>query len=164
MSSPIQNFVISKERPGKINLQFDYTGVSEHFDTVMVLLVEQDHIGDNWSLKHRESQIWTTNGWMKFLELDFYNETYNKWWNQGSSAGNEDDTGNRKRIRLLPTPLGLNRVSFGIMYYQNQVDENHTSTVPGLEFYGVAGIVSRIDGRPVVQLGDIKYSNQIAGA
>lgn len=164
MPSPIENFVITKERAGKMNIQFEYAAVSELFDTVMVLLVEQDGVGDNWSLRHRESQIWTTEGWMDMLVLDFYNETYNKWWNEGSSAGNEDDTGNRRRIRRLPSPLGLNPMSFGIMYYQDQPDEHHTSSIPGLEFYAVAAIVSTVNGQPVVQLGDIKYSNQLAGA
>ncbi len=164
MASPIQNFSIRKERAGKINLQFEYTGVAESFNTVMVLLVEQDGIGDNWSLRHRPSQVWTSEGWMDFLELDFYNETYNKWWNEGNSAGDEDDTGNRRRVRRLPTPLGLSPISFGILYYQDQLDENHTSSIPGLEFYGVASILATVDGRPVVQLGDLKYSNQIAGA
>ncbi|NMM49914.1 hypothetical protein [Marinigracilibium pacificum] len=165
MATPIENFIIHKERAGKMNIQFDYASVAESFDTAMVLLVEQDHHPDHWSLRYRNSKIWTSGGWMDFLELDFYNESYHKWWNEGSSAGNEDDTGNRKRIRKLPTPLGYSTVSFGIMYYQYQIDENNTSTTPeGLEFYAMAGIVSTVAGRPVSLLGEITHSNQIAGA
>lgn len=163
MASPIRNFQIEKERRSKINLSFDYEGIVPGFNAVMVLLVEQDGIGDNWSLKHRESRVHTDVGWLTFLELDFYNETYHRWWNQGESSGNIDDTGNRKRIRVLPQPLGMNTVSFGIMYYADQEDENRTSHIPGLEFYAVAGIVGMVAGKPVVKLGDLKYSNQLAG-
>ena len=163
MNSPIENFVIQKERPGKINLQFDYNGVADGFDTLMVLLCEQDGQGDNWSLKPRARTIHTDLGPMTMHELDFFNDTYNKWWNEGSSGGNEDDTGNRRRVRRLPLPLGFNSVSFGILYYQGQRDENHTATIPGLEFYAVAGIMAKVGNYPAMQLGHIKYSNQIAG-
>lgn len=164
MTSPIQNFIIQKEAEGKMNIRFDYVGVNPAFDTVMVLLVEQDYQPDKWILKPRESQIWTSGGWMKFYELDFYNVSFGKWWNEGNSSGAEDDTGNRKRIRKLYPPLGASTTSFGILYYAGQIDETNTSTTPeGLEFYAMAGIVGTVDNRPVVQLGAITHSNQIAG-
>ncbi len=164
MAAPITNVSIRQDGPSKINVRFEYEAVAESFDTVMVLLVEQDDQGDNWILKHRPTQIWTQDGWRDSVELDFYNASYNKWWDEGSSAGSQDDTGNRRRIRRMPNPLGANPFSFGIMYYADQPDENRTSTIPGLEFYAVVGIVATVAGRPVVQLGDIAYSNQLAGA
>lgn len=162
MASPIEDFRIRKDGNSRINLSFEYAGVAESFDSVMALLVEQDGIGDNWEIKPREIKIHTDSGWMVSTELDFYNKTHNRWWNQGS-PGSIDDSGNRRRVRRLPLPLGLNPVSFGIMFFAGQIDENHTSTVPGLEFYAVAAIVATVNGKPVAQLGDLKYSNQLAG-
>lgn len=164
MSSPIENFIIEKKRESLIKLSFDYVGIEDSFNEVMALLIEKDKNQDKWTIKHKKSKIWTDTGWHQFLELDFFNETFNKYWNEivsyGASYEKQDDTGNRKRIRKLPTGQTngqSNNNIFHIMYYANQQDYELT----GLEFYAVAAIVSTVNFRPVVQLGDLAISNII---
>ncbi len=96
--------------------------------------------------------------------LDFYNETYSSFWDVGGSEGSRDDTGRRRFLRRIPTPLGDVRVSFQVRYDPGSPDTEGTATIPGLEFYAVVAVVSALNGHPGVQLGDVAFTNQLAGA
>lgn len=163
--SAIDDFRIEKVAgASRLRVSFDYTHVAQGFEHVLLLVPEQDSIGDDWSLRLRDHTVQTPAGPIQAKYLDFYNETYGKFWNVGGSAGAEDDTGNRRFLYALPKPLGQVRASYEVAYYAGQPDTAGTATIPGLEFYAVACIVAAVNGHAGAQLGEIAYSNQLAGA
>ena len=163
--TPVDNVQLQKIRDGRLRLTFDYPAVVPGFEHALVLVPEQDGIGDNWSLRPRLQTFNTAAGRVSASFLDYFNDTHGRFWNVGSSAGSEDDTGNRRFVRRMAEPFGSATSNFTVFYFQGQPDETQTSTTPqGLEFYAVVAVVGLVSGLPAVQLGDIAFSNQIAGA
>lgn len=162
--SPIENLTIQKVAESRLQIRFDYVHVNDDFDAALVLVVEQDHRPESFELRSRPYVIQTPGGSMNTTHLDFFNTDYDRWWNEGSTAGPRDDVGNRRFMRRLRQPLGADTDRFIAFYNPHQPDEQQTSSRPhGLEFYCWVGIVARINGRAVAQLGDLMPSNQISG-
>lgn len=150
--TPVSNLTLSKVAPGTLQVTFELDAVFPGFNHSLFLVGERDSLRDTWSLRQRPAHL----GLFVFNYLDFYNETHHKFWNVGSSSGTEDDTGNRRFIRPLPTEPGV--VSFNT-HYGGQPDTDY----PHLEFYVVMGVVAVASGFPLSLLGDLRVSPVITG-
>lgn len=145
---PVTNVQIVDTNRAMVGLSFDTTYDSPLFSHALMLVVEQDGTKDQWEIRRRPVQFPAVGGGgINSDGLDFYNVTKNKWWNQGGSGGDEDDTGNRRYMWSLPT--SGDHASFRFGYNPSQPDASSM-----LRFYVVIAIVAPVGGHAAMQLGE----------